>query len=1450
MEQQTLGQWLEGLDAPALMQAGRLLKITANREKQSLVIALQLDARLPLEEMRPVQQQIAQRLGLQKCTIQPKYTPDLFDFEGFMELVEVIKPRCPMIDGLLDDCEISQQGLEQVTVTLKKGGAQVLQSTGVTRLLEGAICSMFSFSPKIVYDGLLERPAEEIDAQREAELAALQQQVFAQQESVRKESEAKKAKAGEACGQSDTVSFDISDLLWKSGEVQMVAGKPITEHPLPMSEVNEYTREVTVWGEVFQVESKEVGKDKGFLAFDFAFTDYTNSLKMHLFGRPEKVKMYEEIKKGTCLLVSGKMVYSEFQKDYVLEPKSVGIVQKRTRQDNALEKRTELHLHTNMSAMDAISAPAKMVRQAYDWGWKSLALTDHGVVQAFPEAMYEVDAIRKSGGEFKLIYGCEAYVINDFVSVVRDPVAYPLNDMTVVFDFETTGLSSNKDEIIEIGAVKLQNGQEIDRFSAFVKPNQTISPKITQITGITNQMVADAKPIEEVLPAFLAFVGDCPMVAHNADFDMGFLYAAQKRMGIEKIHPALDTVELCRILFPELKNHKLNTVAEHLELGDFNHHRACDDAAVLAKIYHRCIGILAERDIADLAEINAAITGRVTEENLRDYHYYHEILLVKNATGLKNLYRLVSMAHTKYFYKKPLIPRSLLMQYREGLIVGSACEAGWLYQSMLKNVPYGTLCNIAKFYDYLEIQPLCNNSFMIRSGQVGSKAELAQLNKRIVELGEKLHIPVVATCDVHFMNREDGIYRKVLLAGQKFSDFNQQADLYLRTTEEMLKEFDYLGEAKAKEVVITNPNAIAQMVDADVRAIPKGVYTPEMEGSDEELREITTRRAHALYGDPLPQIVQERLDKELDSIINNGFSVLYMIAQKLIAKSNAWGYVVGSRGSVGSSFVATMAGISEVNPIAPHYVCPHCHYSEFFTHGEVGSGFDLPDKVCPQCGTVMDHDGHDIPFETFLGFFGDKQPDIDLNFSGDVQNQIHRYTEELFGKENVFKAGTISTVAEKTAFGFSKAYAEAVGVGMNNAELARLASGCDGVKRTTGQHPGGMVVVPDRYDIEDFCPYQYPADSKDKGVFTTHFDFRSMHDTLLKLDLLGHDVPTMYHDFGEITGVDILQVPTNDPKVYELFTSPAPLGVTKEAIHCPTGTLGLPEMGTDFVIGMLMDAQPKTFSDLLQISGLSHGTGVWLGNAQELIKSGQCTISSVIGTRDSIMVTLITKYGLENKMAFDIMEITRKGKAKKLLTQAHLDAMKACNVPQWYVDSCYKIQYMFPKAHAAAYVTTAVKLGWFKIYYPQAFYAVFFTRKIEDLDIAAAMEGKESIEARLAELREKGNAMTVKEGDMYQSLQMMNEMYARGIRFLPIDLYKSHPTQYRVEGENVRLPFTAMKGIGASAAMAFAEAVKEGDFCSVEELAAKPGVGKTIIESLREVGALKDLPESSQMTLF
>ncbi|MGE4548942.1 MAG: PolC-type DNA polymerase III, partial [Intestinibacillus sp.] len=1154
------------------------------------------------------------------------------------------------------------------------------------------------------------------------------------------------------------------------------------------------------------------------------------------------------VKTGMHLIVQGKVTYDQWEKETILEPSAIVKSKKVIRQDKSAQKRVELHLHTNMSAMDGITPAKKLIERAKYWGHTAMAITDHGVAQAFPDAMHAVEWGKIEN--FKVIYGLEAYYVNDAaaVSVVRGKWDGPLAGEFVCFDIETTGLRPDAEEITEIAATVVRNGQTAEEFQTYVNPHKPIPANITELTGITDEMVADAPELSNALDAFLRFVGGRPLVAHNAGFDMSFIHAACKRLGRGQAFTSIDTLEMARILLPDLGRYKLNVLAKTLAVGPFEHHRASEDAAVLGRIFIKLLEMLREAGAESASDINAVLAGKKAKSgNLKNLPRYHFILLVKNQTGLKNLYRLISKSYLDYFYKRPIIPRSELLRYREGLIFGSACEAGELFRAMVDGAEWDELRKIAEFYDYLEIQPVGNNRFMIEKGQARDEEALRDFNRKILKLADELGKPCCATGDVHFLEPEDEAFRRILMAGQGFPDADNQAPLYLKTTDEMLDEFSYLGADRAFEVVVTNTNRIADLCD-EVRPVPRENYPPKIEGSAEDLENMCREKARRIYGDPLPELVQKRLDRELGSIIGNGYDVMYIIAQKLVCKSIEDGYLVGSRGSVGSSLAAFMSDITEVNSLAPHYLCPACKYVEW--HEDMSCGVDLPDKECPHCGQRLSKEGFSIPFETFLGFEGDKVPDIDLNFSGEYQPKIHKYTGELFGHDHVFRAGTLGTVAEKTAYGYVKKYMEERGIECSHAEENRLTAGCTGIKRTTGQHPGGIVVVPKEVEIYDFCPIQHPADDPNSDIITTHFEYHSIDANLLKLDELGHDDPTMIKHLEELTGVNAREIPLDDPETMSLFTS-------CEALHYVDGTdkilgemgcIAVPEFGTKFVRGMLRDTQPHTFADLVSISGLSHGTDVWLGNAQELVRQG-IPLSGCICCRDDIMNYLILK-GVQPKLAFTVMESVRKGKGLKPEWE---EAMRTQEVPEWYIDSCKKIKYMFPKAHAVAYVMMAFRIAWFKVHRPLAFYAAYFSIRAKGFDASCMIRGDAICVAKIQELAEKerDKTITAAEKETATTLEVCHEFYKRGFTFEPMDIYKSDAKNFLVTENGLIPPFTAMPGVGEQAALDIVRERGKGPFLSAEEMTIRCAkVGKSVVETLEQIGALGTMPKSTQVSLF
>ena len=1226
-------------------------------------------------------------------------------------------------------------------------------------------------------------------------------------------------------------------------------GRAFDGETTPICDIQDEIGEVVIQGKVTFVEARELRNEKTLLIFNV--TDFTDTIAGKLFLKNEQVSdITDKLKKGSFIRLKGMALMDRYDHEIGLG----SIVGMKTipdfttvRMDHSEEKRVELHAHTLMSDMDAVVDVKTMIKRAKAWGHKAIAITDHGVVQAFTDASHALD----KKDDFKIIYGCEAYLVDDLKNIVENDKGQSLDAPCVVFDIETTGFGPVKDAIIEIGAVKVVNGQITEKYSTFINPDRPIPFEIEQLTGINDEMVLSYPMIDKILPEFLAFCEGCVLVAHNAGFDVSFITQKAKVLGIETDFTVIDTVGMARALLPDLSKFKLNIVAKELGISLENHHRAVDDAGATAEIFVKFIEMLKNQEIETLAQLDEL--SKASPEVIKKLPSHHAVILAKNDTGRINLYKLVSLSHLDYYNRRPRIPKSVFEENREGLIIGSACEAGELYQAILRGQSQEEINRLVDFYDYLEIQPLGNNAFMVREekyNDIQSDEDLIAINKKIVALGEEFNKPVVATCDVHFLDPQDELYRRIIMAGKGFKDADMQAPLYLRTTEEMLSEFSYLGEEKAREVVITNTNKIADMVER-ISPVRPDKCPPVIENSAETLTQICYDKAHSMYGPELPEIVEARLKKELNSIIGNGFAVMYIIAQKLVWKSNEDGYLVGSRGSVGSSFVATMSGITEVNPLPAHYYCTNCFYSDFDSE-EVKeyagrSGCDMPDKLCPVCGQPLSKDGHEIPFETFLGFYGDKEPDIDLNFSGEYQCHAHDYTEVIFGKGQTYRAGTIGTLAEKTAYGYVYKYYEEREQHRRRAEMEREAEGCVGVRRTTGQHPGGIIVLPHGEEIYSFTPVQHPANDMTTSTITTHFDYHSIDHNLLKLDILGHDDPTMIRMLEDLTGVDAKAIRLDDQKVLSLFDNLSALGIKAEDLDgCDLGSLGIPEFGTDFVMQMLRDTKPKTFSDLVRISGLSHGTDVWLNNAQYFISQGNCTLSTAICTRDDIMTFLIHT-GVENGLAFKIMESVRKGKG---LTPDMETAMAAAGVPDWYMESCRRIKYMFPKAHAAAYVMMAFRIAWFKVYEPLAYYAAYFSIRASAFDYELMCLGREKLEYHLADYKRRSNELTKKEQDVVKDMKIVQEMYARGFEFMPIDLYRAKAQHFQIIDGKLMPSFSSIDGMGDKAAEGVVDAAAEGKFLSQDDFRQRSKVTATIVDKMVELGILEGLPISNQMSLM
>ena len=1442
------------------LNAGRIKSINLFKKTNELELIITADDFIKIEDIYKFEQYLKQRFNIFEARTKVEYTKEIdVDLQKEWNLIICyMAHKHPLSKAFLRNSTIEIHDKE-ITVNMAIKGKMVLDAKKFDEILSNIIEDVYGLKYKITFvenvsaDAIKQYMEHAMQLEQEAikyaEMLAEEEKNAAgenEQQQNQKKTQ-KSATQGKAPSAPQEVSVSIEVPQEKEEENSpLIYGRSLKlkEQLVKIIDLSVDSGKVVLDGEILNIDSRELKSGKVLVMFDLY--DGSSTITCKVFSEGDKSKeLIGRLKGAKGVKLEGTAQFDPFAKELgvianvIIE--STGL-KKQVRMDNAKEKRVELHMHTQMSQMDGMTSATDLLKRATKWGMKSIAITDHGVVQAFPEAHHFCE----KNPDLKVIYGVEAYLAPDRTPVVSFPKGQDLDTTYCVLDLETTGFSFRTEKITEIGIMKIKNGEVLDEFSCFVNPEKPIPQRVVEVTNITDDMVKDAETIDKVFPKMMDFIGDSVLVAHNADFDIGFLKYNATQLGYTLNNTYLDTLRLAKELFPDYKKYKLGIIAENLGIKVEVAHRALDDVDTTVKVFNVMIDMLKEKGAKKIEDIDTICAGKTDFKRLPTYH---AIILAKNYVGLKNLYKLISFSHLHYFYKKPRILKSLYKKYSEGLILGSACEQGEIYRAIVAGKTNEEIEAIAADYDYLEIQPIGNNMFMVRNGTVPDTKALEDINKKIVELGDKLGKPVVATCDVHFMDPQDEIYRRILMAGQGYADSDEQAPLYLRTTEEMLKEFEYLGEEKAYEVVVTNTNKVADMCEK-ISPISPEKCPPHIDGCEQTIKDIAYNKAHELYGDPLPDLVQDRLDKELNSIIKNGFSVMYIIAQKLVWKSNEDGYIVGSRGSVGSSFVANMTGITEVNSLPPHYRCPKCKYSDFTDYG-YACGFDLPDKDCPKCGTKMIKDGIDIPFETFLGFNGDKEPDIDLNFSGEYQAKAHRYTEVIFGKGTTFKAGTVGTVADKTAYGYVKKYYEERGIPINNAEVLRIAKGCTGIKRTTGQHPGGIIVVPKGREIYEFCPVQHPADDPNSDIITTHFDYHSIDQNLLKLDILGHDDPTMIRMLFDITGIDPTKVPLDDKETMSIFSSTDALGVTSEQIKSKVGSYGIPEFGTKFVRGMLVDTKPTTFDELIRISGLSHGTDVWLGNAQSLIEDGTVTLNEAICCRDDIMIYLIKK-GLPPNHAFKIMETVRKGKALKDPEKwaEYVAMMREHDVPEWYIKSCEKIKYMFPKAHAAAYVTNAFRIAWFKVHEPKAYYAAYFTIRADEFDSDIMCYGKEKVINKMKEIDLAGNSATTKDKNMYAILELVLEMYERGINFLPIDLYKSHATKFIVAEDGIRPPLNRTPGLGTVAAQGIDDAKKDGKFMSIDDMKIRSKIGKSVIELLDRVGCLKGMSQSNQMSLF
>jgi DNA polymerase-3 subunit alpha (Gram-positive type) len=1475
-------------------------RISATKRKDFLRIYISSDRLIHKEYVMKAEESIKKQLFpsfsmtvkiYEKYHLSAQYNPEKFMHIYKDSILLELREYSPVEYNIFKNADIEYPSENKIRLTIEDSVPARSKSEELLRILDKIYNERFEFQVDISVDykeGKAGKYKEEDDLKIARQVADIASRVggVLLGEDVQKEPEAEAVLPAEAklggmtkpndpvkrgsfrAGRKDGEKGDFRRAVKRSDNPDVLYGRDFDEEAMPIEDIIGEMGEVTIRGKIISMDKREIKNEKTILIYDI--TDFSDTLTVKMFAGNEQVaEITEGMRPGAFVKLKGVAVIDKFDNELTIG--SISGVKRipdftSSRSDNSARKRVELHCHTKMSDMDGVSEAKDIVKRAYKWGHPAIAITDHGVVQSFPDANHVWEDLwkaekgkRKEAGDknpdkqdfFKVIYGMEAYLVDDLKEIVTGDKGQDFDSTFVVFDIETTGFSPVHNRIIEIGAVKIVDGQIADRYSAFVNPDVPIPFEIEKLTGINDDMVMGAPMIDVILPQFFHFCQDAVLVAHNANFDMSFIIENARRLGLEKEFTYVDTVGIARILLPHQARHTLDAVAKTLGISLENHHRAVDDAEATAEIFVKFIPMLKEDGADTLKKVNAL--GASSSDIVKKLPTYHAIILAKNDTGRVNLYRLVSESHLTFYSKRPRVPKSLLLKYREGLIIGSACEAGELYRALLDGKADAEIARLVNFYDYLEIQPLGNNKFMIESEKVrniNSMEDIMDINKKIVELGEQFGKPVVATCDVHFLDPEDEVYRRIIMAGKGFSDSDDQAPLYLRTTEEMLEEFSYLGSDKAQEVVITNTNLIADMVET-MSPVRPDKCAPIIPDSDKTLTDICYNKAHEIYGDVLPDIVEKRLERELHSIITNGFAVMYIIAQKLVWKSVEDGYLVGSRGSVGSSFVATMAGITEVNPLSPHYYCSECHYNDFYSE-EVKAyagraGCDMPDKACPVCGAPLKKDGFDIPFETFLGFKGDKEPDIDLNFSGEYQSKAHKYTEVIFGAGQTYRAGTIGTLADKTAFGYVKNYFEERGRRKRTCEINRIVVGCTGIRRSTGQHPGGIIVLPLGEDINSFTPVQHPANDMTTDTVTTHFDYHSIDHNLLKLDILGHDDPTMIRMLQDLTGIDPVKIPLDDKPVMSLFKNTEALGITPDQIGgCKLGALGIPEFGTEFAMQMLIDTKPQAFSDLVRIAGLAHGTDVWLGNAQTLIQEGTATISTAICTRDDIMVYLIGM-GVESSLAFNIMESVRKGKG---LNPQMEEAMVAADVPDWYIWSCKKIKYMFPKAHAAAYVMMAWRIAYCKINYPLAFYAAFFSIRASAFSYELMCQGRDHLEKMMADYKRRSDTLSKKEQDSFRDMKIVQEMYARGFEFVPIDIFSAQSRLFQIVEGRLMPSLNSIDGLGEKAADAIVEAAKDGAFLSKDDFRQRTKVSKTVIELMDTLNLLGNLPESNQISLF